>query len=261
MSLQFKKIEDKETEVLPDKETGEDVSVDTSIEEKRRLEIENAEMRGRLSVIDEQKRTVNTNSTEQIKAKVMGDVNGLEDDKFQELYHMTKSQAVAAIYEQENKQSRVEMRRATAEAEANSEMGIKYGSEYYRFKNQIDESIADLSDEARTDPKRLAKHKERMFLSLQKETAIRSNKDDSRKKIVNDFEPPTPPIDKKNEEIKNEEIPDKYRSLTKVFGLKDEKERKEYMQMIKDGSFVPMDMGGGMVFRHPDRGFEVAEKK
>lgn len=258
MPIEMSKKKEAELDELPE---GEDVASKPSLEEeKHRLEIENAEMRGRLSAAKETSSTPVANSHEQTKQVVYRDAGALDDDKFFEVYKMTKSEAKATLTQREAEIARKESKLAFAEAEAKVELATRFGADFYRFKNQIEEGIADLSDDVKADPKRLAKAMERHYLSLQKEGVAPKLKDDQRKKIVSDFERPgaTGAVEKKENE---EQIPDVYKPFSKVFGIRSEVERKDLMKTIDEGEFVPMNMGNGYWFRHPDRGFERDEPK
>lgn len=257
MEITLKKKD--ETDHLPQEE--EEVKTPSIEEEKRRLEIENAEMRGRLSAIKEQPKATPVNSHEQTKQRVYADVASMDDEQFQSAYKMSKDAAKMTIMERETDMSRKESRRAIAEAEAKAEMGIKYGADFYRYKNHIEEAVADLSDEAKSDPQRLSRAMERIYLSLQKEGVIKTTKDDARKKIVPDFEKPMPGGDKTERTLENDEVVETYRPFSKVFGIRSEKERKDLMKTIDEGEFVPMDMGNGYWFKNPARGFERVERK
>jgi hypothetical protein len=255
MPLEFSKKKEETVDEFP--ETKEE---ELSIEEKhRRLELENAEMRGRLSAAKEQPRTPPQNSHEQTKARIYSDANSLDDEKFQDVYKMSKNQAMMTILERDAAISKAEAKRAAAEAEAKVEMATKYGSSFYQFKNQVEEAVADLSEEVKSDPSRLARAMERFYLSFQKEGVATRTKPDERKKMINDFEKPalSPPAEKKEQE----EIPAAYKPFSKVFGIHSETERKELMQTIAEGEFVPMDMGNGYWFKSPERGFERVEPK
>ena len=128
------------------------------------------------------------------------------------------------------------------------------------FKNQIEENIEDLSDEAKSDPKRLARAMERIYISLQKGDVVHSSKD-SRRKIVDNFEITIPSGKTESKELENDDVKEAYRPFSKVFHITSEKERKELMQTIDEGEFVPMNMGNGYWFKHPSRGFERVEQK
>jgi len=120
--------------------------------------------------------------------------------------------------------------------------------------------LDDLSPEVRQDPKRLAKHMERQYLALQSEKRISEpEKVDPRKRITSDFAKPsvgTVPGERAPVEVESDEIPAEYQPLSKAMGLTSEKERKEMMKRISDGEYVPMNLGGGVVFQDPNKGFE-----
>lgn len=259
------KLKKKEDEIEDTEQDGADElpikTEEPSLEEKtRRLEIENAELRGFQKASQERKPSVQSEH-EQTKMRVNADMAAMDDEKFQQIYRMSKSDARATLAERDAAISRSENQKAIAEAEAKVEMATKFGADFYRYKDRIEEGLADLSDEARKDPKKVSRAMERMFLSLQREGfAPKPTGDPQRKKIVTDFEKPTHAAPKAPED-KTEEIPDQYKPFSKVFGIRDEKERKELMKQIDEGEFVPMDMGQGYWFKHPSRGFEKIETK
>lgn len=258
MAIEFEKKKD-EVEELPKEDEKEVVS--SIDEEKRRLEIENAELRGFKKATEEKKTERSSAQTahEQTKARVGADMVNMDDDKFQEIYKMNKSEARSLMAQKDSDLSREENKRLMAEAEAKVEMATKYGASFYQYKNQVEEAVADLSEDVRSNPARLAKAMERLYLGFQKEGPIQKKESLDRKKIVSDFEKPTPsiPVEKKE----SEEIPEQYRPLSKVFGIRDEKERKDLMRTIANGEFVPMDMGGGYWYKDPAKGFEKVEQK
>lgn len=252
-----------EVDELQDEESEEVEGADVVEEEDNeaeRLKIENAEMRGKLSVLQGSKTTQNNH--EQIKLQVFQDANSLSDEDFQTKYKMAKHMATASVLEQENRMSKAETKQELAEARASSELSAKYGPDYFKYKEQVEETLADLSPEVRQDPKRLAKHMERTFKALSTERTPAKPKsvagDESRRKIVKDFERPTPEADAREhkEEDQNDEVEEQFRPLAKAIGITSESERLKYKEIVDKGEFVPMELGGGVVFADPNKGFE-----
>jgi hypothetical protein len=265
MEITVKKKE-AEADELPAEEKeveGADV-VAKERERLRQLELENAEMRGKLSVSQPNKPSP-VDQFQQQKLRVMTDINTLDDETFERTYKMPKHSASMAMFERENEMTRAESKRAIAEAEAKAEMSAKYGSNFYAIKAQIEDSLDDLSPEVRQDPKRLAKHMERQYMALQSERRINEpEKIEPRKKIVSDFAKPgvgSVPGEKPPVEPETDEIPAEYQPLSKAMGITSEKERKEMMKRISDGEYVPMNLGGGVVFQDPNKGFEKVAPK
>lgn len=247
---------------IENQEEEEVVVKDTHAEEALRLKLENAELRGKLSVTQKVERPADALTLhEQAKAKVFSDINMYTDDQFEQIYKMPKSQASITMLDRENALTKAETKRLHAESEAKSEMGAKYGTEFYKYKAEIEEAVEDLSEEARKDPKRVARFMETKFLSLQREEkpAPRPGSvkgDEGRRKVVNDFDKPNPQQDetlaKKQEKL--DVIAEGDRALAKSMGITSEKERLSYMT-----DFVPMKLGGGIWLKDPNKGFEKIE--
>lgn len=275
MALTIKRPKQGETDELPEDEIedqdqveNEDADADADADvdadeddgkgedEVTRLKIENAEQRGRLSVLQNQAgvpkndpRTV----LQQTKAQVFADANNLSDEDFEGKYRMAKHLATASILEQQSNITEQENKRLNAEARAEAELSARYGADFYRFKGRIEESLEDLSDAARQDPKRLAKHMERQLKSYM--VSKPKSRVEDRKKVVQDFDAPQPAGKKPEEKLKkSDDIKEEDRSLANAMGLKSESERLKYMN-----PFVEMNMGDGLVFRDPAKGFEKVE--
>lgn len=272
MALKVKvksKSEEEEVDELENEE-GEEVDgadvVEDDDDEATRLKIENAEMRGKLSVLQKAQGNPHSNH-EQVKLQVFQDANNLSDEDFHKKYNMQKHMATASVLERENAMTKAETKQELAEARASSELSAKYGPEYFRHKEQIEETLADLSPEVRQDPKRLAKHMERVFKAVSTErpnAKPKSVKDgEDRRKVVKDFEKPTPDADarKGDEEEDKDEIEEQFRPLAKAVGIQTESERLHYKDLIDKGEFVPMELGGGVRFADPAKGFERVEAK
>ncbi len=267
MALKIKvgKKEDEQDE-LP---TDEVDDIETPIEaddsdELLNAKLEAAELRGKLSVL--QKAAPDPrNNHEQTKLTVFQDANTLSDEDFQKKYNMQKYMATAAVLEQENRRTKSETQQELAEARASSELSARYGTEYFRFKDQIEDTLGDLAPEVRQDPKRLAKHLERTFKALSSEApkpkpkVVNAN---DRRQVVSDFDKPTGERGARKaaeDDAAPDEIEEQYRPLAKAVGLSSESERVKYKAMVDAGEFVPMDLGGGIRFADPAKGFERVE--
>lgn len=264
MALTFKKKEEEIDELPPEEGTD---PVKESEDEKHRLELENAELRGRMAERDKFEKKEPTVDTHEInKQRILADSNNMTDEDFEKIYKMPKHQAVAYTLDQDNRRTKYESKKAIAEAEAKTEMAAKYGADFYRFKNECESALEDLSPEARQDPKKVAAYMERIYRGLSTEkTKSPTGKevDSSRKKIVSDFEKPKPDAEKVKKELTDEDlVEEQHRPLANVLGLRSEKERKEMMELQAKGGYIPMNMGGGKWFKDPSRGFEkVAAEK
>lgn len=269
MALTFKKKEVvEEQDELPGEEDGQEEVIDEQ-DEALKLKLENAEMRGRLSEREkfDKKPEPSVNAHEQTKTTVLRDANNLSDEDFEKTYKMPKHQAVATILDRDNQITREEVRRNNAEAAAKTEMATKYGADFYRFSNEVESALEDLSPEARKDPKRVAAFMERTYRGLAidkpKSTVPGKEADSSRRKIVKDFEPPKHEKDAggKDLEVDEDLVEEQHRPLGNALGLRSEKERKMYMEMQAKGGYIPMNLGGGKWFRDPAKGFEIVDTK
>lgn len=229
---------------------------------ERALEIENAELRGRADALKEVavpgKKDSNS-ANEAWKATVLQDVNGMADDDFRMKYRCEKYQATSAILEHEFKTSSSQQKQQIAELRAENRLSAKYGKDFFELKSEIDEVVAMAAPEVRQDPDRLSKLMERAYLASSKDRkpaaakpAGQPNGGDVRR-IVSNFEKPTPaPSGGSRKEPETDLLPENYRKLGGAFNLKSEKERKELME----SDYVPMNLGGGLVFRDPAKGVE-----
>jgi hypothetical protein len=238
---------------------------------ERELEIELAEKRGELKAL--QKNAAPSNPTlthEQTKQLVFADINNMSDEDFRKKYNQTKHAASMIVMDQDNRLTKAEAKTLHAEAEATGELGAKFGSDFYNFKDQILANIEDLSESARQDPVKLKRWMETQYLAMSKDAGREvQRKDTARRKIVQDFEKPIiqephKPSEEQNDEIKDEipaesDISD--RALARHMNLFSEKERKE---LAKDNLiYVDMDLTGRdpsatekIRFHDPKKGFE-----
>lgn len=252
-----------ELDELPEDETTEVAGADVveNQDELLNAKLEAAELRGQLKVLKGAQPN-GQNSHDQIKQAVFNDANTLSDDDFQTKYRMAKHMATASVLEREGALTKSEMKQEIAEARAAAELSSRHGSEYYKHKDQIEETLADLSPEVRQDPKRLAAHMERIYKSLavdRPKPKTAAEKEEVRRRMTPDFEKPT--IDAgagkdKDGGADKDEIAENDRPLARAVGLSSETERRKYKAMIDGGEFVPMDLGGGVMFSDPLKGFE-----
>ena len=265
MTLEFKKKNEEEIDELPPEE-GEEDAIESEKEKLHRLELENAEMRGRQAEREkvEKPKEPTVNQHEANKQRVFADSASLSDEDFEKVYKMPKTEARQTMLDRDNQILKYESRVAHAEAEAKVELSTKYGADFYRYKNEVETALADLSPEARQDPKRVAAFMERTYKSLAVEpTKVKKeNLDPSRKKIVSDFEKPKHDPEARGKADEEEDlVEEQHRPLANVLGLRSEKERKEMMEMQAKGGYIPMNLGGGKWFKDPNKGFEIEPKK
>lgn len=252
-----------ELDELPEDETIEVEGADVvdNQDELLNAKLEAAELRGQLKVLKGDQPN-GQNSHAQIKQAVFNDANSLSDEDFQTKYRMAKHMATASVLEREGAMTKSEMKQELAEARAASELSGRYGSEYYKHKDKIEETLADLSPEVRQDSKRLAVHMERVYKSLaidRPKPKTAAEKEEVRRRMTPDFEKPTIEAGNgkdKDENADKDEIEEAYRPLAKAVGLSSETERRKYKAMIDGGEFVPMELGGGVTFSDPVKGFE-----
>lgn len=254
-----------ELDELPEDETTEVEGADVveNQDELLNAKLEAAELRGQLKAMKGGQPT-GQNSHDQIKQAVFNDANTLSDDDFQTKYRMAKHMATASVLEREGAMTKSEMKQELAEAKAASELSGRYGSEYYKYKDKIEETLTDLSPEVRQDSKRLAAHMDRIYKSFaidRPKPKTAAEKEETRRRMTPDFEKPT--IEAGNGKDKQEggdkdEIEENDRPLARAVGLSSETERRKYKAMIDGGEFVPMDLGGGVTFSDPAKGFEHA---
>lgn len=231
------------------------------------LELENARLKGKLEGISESaaKPAPGTSQDEKdaaIKNACMADMSALDDDSFQTKYRMTKIQANSAIHDFEINKERTKNAGKIAELEVKSDLSSKYPTFAKNFEKIKSNVLADLSPEAKQDPVRLKRAMEREFLLLEKENpspAKKSAKEDpTRRRIVNDFEKPNRDQDRKEDRgsANKDELDPALAAVGKRFGITSETQRKKFMS-----PFIPMDLGGGVKFEDPNKGFEKVASK
>jgi hypothetical protein len=265
MALTIKRPkQDEEVVELPEGEVAdvegpedevEEEGVETPEQKAHRLEVENAELRGRNSVLDKNKPAAADQraALQNAKTNVFTDANNLSDEDFEGRYKMSKSVAMSSVLEQENRFTAQETKRLNAEARAEAQLSAELGAEFYRYKDKI--NLDDLSEEARQDPTRLARFMKTQLKALMTKVPKKSAVSD-RSKVVTDFDAPQPAAAAKAKEPlkKSDEIAEEDRELARLMGLDKESDRVRFSSDV-----VEMDMGGGYVFRDAKKGFEKVE--
>lgn len=233
-------------------------------DETQALKLELAELKGQISVLrDSKKDPVDSEEQKALQAKqrVMADANTLGDDQFQDLYKMSKLQAVNSVNQYDSEQRELRSSIKIAELEAKSELVSKYPSFAKHYEN-IRKVISDLSPDARKDPERLKKAFEREYLYLSKddknEVQPKSKKETEsmdRRRISNDFERPTINPNRSERKTDDDLVAVEDRALAAQFGIHKESERKKFMS-----PYIPMDLGVDIrdkkriIFEDPKRG-------
>lgn len=275
MKVKINRAADAETETegedsLPGDETPEiqEPVVDKKSERERELELELAEKRGELKALKSNAGAGSGQMTiEQTKQLVFGDINNLSDEDFQKKYRTSKHAASMTVMDADNRQTKAEARQLHAEAEASVELSSKY-ADFGKFKSQIRENMADLSEEARQNPERLSKFMERQYLALSRdsERPAPQKKSDDRRRVVADFEKPQRGAADEPREVESDEIKDEIpadsdisnQKLAHLMGVRSEKERKDLAG--KDLIYVDMELGEGWRFGDPRQGFQKRQK-
>lgn len=249
-----------ETTELPNGDGGDQPIVDETPNDNeariRELEIEKARLEGQNSVLSRAPvAPAQADHLKNYKQVVWTDVNALSDEEFETKHKMPKYKATAAISEAEIDQNRRELTETRVEAR----LAAKYGKDYLEVKSEVDEMIKDASPEVRQDPERLAKFAERCLQAAIKskpaEVIVTKGAPVNRSKITSGFDKPNAGGQPKAKENLTDEIDPSYRTIGRAFGLNSEKERKELMA----NDYVPMELGAGVSFRDPDKGFEKAK--
>lgn len=239
-------VVEQETENLPE---SKESPVDDSA---RKLELENAELKGKISAFETISKTSpkadQPNSQDAWKTQALSDINVLNDEEFNAKYKYSKLQVNTAILQHEFNQQTSQQKTQFAELRAENQMISKH-SDFMDYKDAVREAINDASPEVRQDPERLSKVMERAYLAAVKEKP-KAKESMERKQIASNFERPTPKTEIKKPD--NDEIPEEHRAICNKFGIKSEKERKALMA----SDDCETDFGGGYVFRDREKGFE-----
>ncbi len=253
-----------EQETLPPAETPaaepvvEETPAPVEVDRVRELELENAALRARADTLKEvatqNKAVDNSNASKDAwKGAILADSNSMTDEDFRAKYKTEKYQATAAILEFDMKDSNQKTQQRIASVQAEQRLMTKH-KDFLSVKAEVDEMVAMASPEVRQDPDRLEKLMERAYLAAEKKEvkpAAPQTKENV-KRIINSFEKPTPKGESKGSESASDDLPEDIRALGKSFGLTSEKERKELLS----NAYIPMDLGGGYVFRDPAKGVE-----
>lgn len=239
----------------------------------RDLELELAEAKGRLSVLESKK---TESSTPQIsseedqyykaKAIVMGDMSSLDDESFGKKYNMDKANVRLHYVEYERNMDRQKNQEQIARMQAENDVLSKYGKNFAKYRSDVTQAIDEASPEVRRDPTRLAKFMERTYLAFSRDdkddtseqkSTKQKEKGESMRRIVNDFDAPSASSDKnKGRKEENDDLEGEDLEVGRHFGIRTKSEREKYA-----GKYLEMNMGGGVIFKDPKIGFEKVVKK
>lgn len=233
----------------------EAIAAKEKAEADRKLELENAELKGKVSAFETISKNVphgtETNNQEQWKITAITDSNNLNDEEFQAKYKVSKLQAAQAIHEYEIKNLSESQSRKFAKIEAENKLLSKY-PDLYENSSIIQEAINDASPEVRADSERLAKVIERAYLASQKTSPKTKGETVERKNISSAFEKPLPRGNGSQRKEESDEIPDEYAFICKKMGITSEKERQKWMK----SDDIETHFGDGIVLRDREKGFE-----
>jgi len=259
--------EDEEEEEGDEEEEGEvdleDIEDDDDSEElpKSKRELEHIKKIARLEArLETPKPGANANDQQQAYINAVYADLDMDDDDFKEKYRgYSKAKVIAAINQETTARSTAQM----SSLAAKNSLTRKY-PDFFEHEEEIDEALSDAAPHVLQDPTKLKSFMERAYkaLSAGKSPAKKAPKfskdDDRRKKIVNDFEPPTPKKKKVSDEDEDDEdaIKEENRGLAAKFKLHKESDRKRF-----SGKYIPMELGAGVRFVSPEKGFEKADKK
>jgi len=258
-----KKVEaqDNQDQVQDAELQNEEVQADKPIstpdvdEAARKLELENAELKGKVSAFQEISKNVPRETSQanpdQWKINAIQDSNSLNDEEFFNKYKHTKLQAAQAIHEYEIKNLSESQSRKFAKIEAENKLLSKY-PDLYEHDASIQEAINDASPEVRSDPDRLAKAIERAYLANQKGSAKPKGEPMERKQISSGFEKPLPRSGGVSRKEESDAIPEEYAYICKKMGITSEKERQKWMK----SDDIETHFGDGIVLRDREKGFE-----
>lgn len=242
----------------------------------RDLEIQLAEARGKLSMVESKKPEATPapaiSSEEQqyynAKAVVMQDANNLDDEAFAKKYNMDKASVRLHYLEYERNLDRQKSAEQIAKMSAENEILAKYGKDFAKYRSDVTEAINEASPEVRRDAMRLAKFMERTFLALSRDEkpdtpVTKTPKKETKagepvRRITNDFDAPSEdPIQKnRGKKEENDDLEGEDLEVGRHFGITTKSERAKY-----EGRYLEMNFGGGKVFRDPKKGFEQVTKK
>lgn len=229
------------------------------------VRLELAEVRGELRAARETaKPAVDDQDLKDRAAKqsCLADINGLDDMTFQDKYKMSKLAATNALhdYDREKEQKKSAQTEAKlAEMEAKSELLAKYPGLAKSYAKIKENALADLTAEAKKDPEKLKRAIEREFLVVEREEILNGGKqpekggDPMRRRPVNDFAKPN---NEDRRQVEKDELAPELREIGAKFGITKESQRKQFLS-----PYIPMDMGNGIVFKDPKRGFEKVPQK
>lgn len=253
-------IEKKADSEVKEEITTEEVVVEAPIvdEEKRKLELENAELRGKASAFESLSKNVPSGTIQADpnawKGIFLADLNSLDDESFQTKYKNSKMQANTAFLQNEFATQSASQNQKFAKIEADNKLLTKY-DDLYEYDKEIQEALRDASPEVKADPERLSKVIERAYLAATK-SAPKAKEPMERKNLNAGFEKPQPRKESSKKET-SDEIPDEYRSVCNKMGITSEKERQSLMESDDVETHFGRDNSGKqIVFRDRAKGFE-----
>lgn len=252
MKIQKEEVIEKE-EIAQEEAVAEPIQAveEPIVDEKetsRKLEIENAKLKGIVEGIEKANKPVSRETPQDNwKAVALSDINVLNDEEFETKYKHSKIQATTAIIQYDDQKRDLSTNQKFAKIEAENKLLRKY-PDLDEHSREIQEAIDDASPEVKQDPERLSKVIERAYLAS-KPTQPKGEKVE-RKQIQSNFEKPTQRAIAPK--VENDEIPVEFREVNRKFGITSEKERKALME----SDDVPTEFGNGIIFRNSEKGFE-----
>ena len=222
---------------------------------ERKLALEKAKLEGRLEVLEEKSKLTPAQNAKQQQLNAIYSDLSMDDDDFKEKYKgYNKTQILQAVNNEQQAETSVKISRL----EAKNSLSRKY-KDFVEYEDQIEEALNDASPAVLQDPERLKKFMERNYQALSKDSKKNGDlprlkpklKEEPVKRIVKDFHAPTPKERKDDDSNENDEIKEEDRVLAAKFKIHSESQRKKYMS-----EFIPMDLGGGVTFVDPKKGFE-----
>jgi len=256
-------------------------SPETAEQKAYRLEIENAELRGKTSVLEKQPepkpaapepipRSQREIQWDQTKVIVNGHINTMSDDDFESRYNYKKAEAQNQIVQGDNQLINEKTIERTTKMEAENKLYAKYGNDYGEVSDEMNRILMDAAPEVKSNPTRLTSYLERQFKAIRKpkkdpapSPASPPTGDPMNKRITNfDIHAPIPAPPNPNAAPKETPIDPSIAHIINAFGtqssddrITSEEERKQY-----ESPNIRMDLGktGGkrVVFRDPKKGFE-----
>lgn len=244
---------------------------ETPEQKSHRLELENAELRGKTSVLEKEPpaqepapmpRPQRELQWEQTKILVNGHIGSMTEEDFETKYGVSKSIAQGQIVTGDQQISTEKTAERTTKMEAENKLYAKYGPEYAEVADEMSSIILEASPEVRNDPKRLASYIERQFKAIRKpkkeepKAPVPVSGDPMQRRISNfDNSDPIPAPAANPNEPKKTPVDPSFSHILKQFKIDSEEERQKYMS-----ENIRMDMGrsGGksVILADEKKGFE-----